>query len=85
MEEVRIHVSELFSDLLIVKKKESYHLIAQEILNVLSQIDFFDFERSNDKSYYIKLFDNAEETWEMPYNPNKHFAQQAQDEICKIL
>lgn len=85
MTDTKILIQKLFSDLLKVETKESFHSIAQEILNILSDINFYEMKGAKPKDEYTDLFSKAEITQGMPYNSGTHFSQIVLDDVNKIL
>ncbi len=84
--ETKNYILLLFQDLDLVEQKVSYHLIAQEILDILSQINFYEKSGAFSKQECIKLFNYSEFSWGSPAgNPNKDFAFRVRDNVNKIL
>ena len=80
------NILSLFDDLLIVKNKASFHLIAQEIIDSLSDINYFDIQGAFSKEKCISHFQNSEYTWGgLTTLSNKYFAESVRDNIDSTL
>ncbi len=85
MDETKELLLNLFDDLLNVRHKESFHLIAQEILGIFDQIDFYSMKGAEKKSFYVDKFEDSEYTWGMTPNPDRGFALEVLGDVNRIL
>ena len=84
--ENKVYILSLFKDLLIIKNKISFHVIAQEIIDTLSDINYFDIQGAFSKEECISLFQDSEYTWGGSTTlSNKNFAESVRDNVDSIL